>query len=138
MLELARLLQQNDSASMAVDLICFDAEDWGVPQWEENANADSWALGSQYWASTLHPSPSTRQDLYVYCEDTGSGIPKDAQARIFERFVKLNDFVQGTGLGLSICKAIIEKCGGKIGVDSEVGKGSTFWFRIPIEEKSEE
>lgn len=61
MLELARLLQQNDSASMAVDFICFDAEDWGTPQWEENADADSWALGSQYWASTLHPSPSTYQ-----------------------------------------------------------------------------
>ena len=88
--------------------------------------------------STLHPSPSSNQDLYVYCEDTGSGIPEDAQTRIFERFVKLNDFVQGTGLGLSICKAIIEKCGGEIGVNSEVGKGSTFWFRIPIEVKSEE
>ena len=73
------------------------------------------------------------KDLYVYCEDTGSGIPVEAQSRIFERFVKLNDFVQGTGLGLSICKAIIEKCGGKIGVNSEVGKGSTFWFRIPLE-----
>ncbi len=73
------------------------------------------------------------QNLYVYCEDTGSGIPEEARARIFERFVKLNEFVQGTGLGLSICKAIIEKCGGEIGVDSEVGKGSTFWFRLPIE-----
>ena len=77
------------------------------------------------------------RSIYVYCEDTGSGIPEEEQARIFERFVKLNDFVQGTGLGLSICKAIIEKCGGRIGVDSEVGKGSTFWFRIPIEVKSE-
>ena len=72
-----------------------------------------------------------RQGLYAYCEDTGSGIPADQQGRIFERFVKLNDFVQGTGLGLSICKAIIEKCGGEIGVDSEEGKGSTFWFWIP-------
>ena len=72
------------------------------------------------------------RSIYVYCEDTGSGIPEEEQARIFERFVKLNDFVQGTGLGLSICKAIIEKCGGHIGVDSEVGKGSTFWFRIPL------
>ena len=80
--------------------------------------------------NTNHPSPNT--NLYVYCEDTGSGIPKEAQDRIFERFVKLNDFVQGTGLGLSICKVIIEKCNGEIGVDSEVGKGSTFWFRIPI------
>ena len=77
---------------------------------------------------------SDKTSLYVYCEDTGSGIPEDAQAHIFERFVKLNEFVQGTGLGLSICKVIIEKCGGEIGVQSEVGKGSTFWFRIPIEE----
>ena len=74
--------------------------------------------------------PST---LYVYCEDTGAGIPKEDCERVFERFVKLNDYVQGTGLGLSICKAIVERCGGEIGVESEVGKGSTFWFRIPCE-----
>ena len=51
MLELARLLQQNDSARVAVDFICFDAEDWGVPQWSDIADADSWALGAQYWAA---------------------------------------------------------------------------------------
>lgn len=73
-----------------------------------------------------------QQGIYSYCEDTGSGIPKDMQGAIFERFVKLNDYVQGTGLGLPICKAIIEKCGGEIGVGSEVDKGSTFWFWIPI------
>ncbi len=69
--------------------------------------------------------------LYMYCEDTGTGIPKDQCAKVFERFVKLNDYVQGTGLGLSICKAIAERCNGKIGVDSEVGRGSTFWTWIP-------
>lgn len=74
-----------------------------------------------------------RQGLYLYCEDTGTGIPKNQLKRIFERFVKLNDYIQGTGLGLSICQVIIEKCGGKIGVDSEEGKGSTFWFWIPAE-----
>ena len=47
MLEIARLLQENDSASMAVDFICFDAEDWGIPQWENDGDADSWALGAQ-------------------------------------------------------------------------------------------
>lgn len=51
MLEIARLLQENDSASMAVDFICFDAEDWGIPQWENDGDADSWALGAQYWAA---------------------------------------------------------------------------------------
>ena len=70
--------------------------------------------------------------IRVYCEDTGIGIPQEAQEKVFERFVKLNDYVQGTGLGLSICKAISEKCGGKIGVESEgEGKGSTFWMWIP-------
>ena len=70
--------------------------------------------------------------IYLYCEDTGAGIPKDKQEAVFERFVKLNDFVQGTGLGLSICKSIAERCNGNIGVISEgEGHGSTFWFWIP-------
>jgi len=75
--------------------------------------------------------------LYIYCEDTGSGIPKEHQKKVFDRFVKLNDFVQGTGLGLSICKAIIDNCNGEIGVTSE-GKdcGSTFWFWIPCKEET--
>ena len=70
--------------------------------------------------------------IYLYCEDTGTGIPKDKQEAVFERFVKLNDFVQGTGLGLSICKSIAERCNGNIGVISDgEGHGSTFWFWIP-------
>ena len=72
------------------------------------------------------------EGLYFYCEDTGAGIPKEKQASVFERFVKLNDFVQGTGLGLSICKAIADRCMGEIGVTSEgEGLGSTFWLWIP-------
>jgi len=72
--------------------------------------------------------------LYVYCEDTGVGIPKEYQKKIFERFVKLNDFIQGTGLGLSICQAIAIACHGEIGVESEgEGHGSTFWIKIPCE-----
>ena len=70
--------------------------------------------------------------LYFYCQDTGAGIPIEKQSAVFERFVKLNDFVQGTGLGLSICRAIIDRCHGDIGVSSEgEGHGSTFWFWIP-------
>lgn len=72
------------------------------------------------------------EGIYVYCEDTGAGIPRDKQASVFDRFVKLNDYIQGTGLGLSICKAIADRCQGRIGVDSEgEGKGSTFWLWIP-------
>lgn len=57
MLEIARLLQQNDSLKTGVDFICFDAEDWGAPQWsEDNSDGDSWALGAQYWASHPHRS----------------------------------------------------------------------------------
>ena len=61
MLELARLLQQNDSARLAVDFICFDAEDWGIPQWEEQVDGDSWALGAQYWAASSLPQQGNYQ-----------------------------------------------------------------------------
>ena len=71
--------------------------------------------------------------LYVYCEDTGDGIEKEAQDKIFERFFKLNDYIQGTGLGLAICKAFVDACQGGIGVISEgKGHGSTFWMWIPL------
>jgi len=77
--------------------------------------------------------------LYIYCDDTGEGIPKEAQGKIFDRFVKLNDFIQGTGLGLSICKAIADGHNGKIGVKSEgKDKGSTFWIWIPCEVNKQE
>ena len=73
------------------------------------------------------------EGLYVYCEDTGDGIAPESQPRIFDRFYKVNDFVQGTGLGLSICKAFTDACHGDIGVISEgKGKGSMFWMWIPL------
>jgi signal transduction histidine kinase len=57
---------------------------------------------------------------------------------VFDRFVKLNEYVQGTGLGLSICKAIANQLGGKIGVFSEgEGCGSTFWFWMPMNQPQE-
>ncbi len=71
------------------------------------------------------------KELYFFVEDTGFGIAPEKKEKIFERFVKLNDFAPGTGLGLSICQMIIKKMEGIIGVDSEESKGSTFWFRLP-------
>ena len=79
------------------------------------------------------------EGLYIYCEDTGDGIPKEHQGKVFDKFVKLNDFVQGTGLGLNICKVIADNCKGDIGVTSEgAGCGSTFWMWIPCIEENEE
>ena len=74
-----------------------------------------------------------REGLYGYCEDTGAGIAPEAQPKIFDRFYKVDDFVQGTGLGLSICKAFTDTVHGEIGVISEgQGHGSTFWMWIPL------
>ena len=70
-------------------------------------------------------------EIKFYVRDTGVGIPKEKIDSIFERFVKLNTFVQGTGLGLSICKSLVSQMGGKIGVESTEGEGSCFWFTHP-------
>ena len=72
MLEVARLLQQHDSARIAVDFICFNAEDWGVPQWSDEVDADSWALGAQYWASTYAThSPRSAYDYAILLDMVG-------------------------------------------------------------------
>lgn len=73
----------------------------------------------------------TADGIYAYVTDSGTGIDKEEQASIFERFVKLDKFKQGTGLGLSICKTIIHMLNGEIGVKSEKGSGATFWFSLP-------
>lgn len=83
--------------------------------------------GSITYGYELHEN-----EIYFFVRDTGCGISKENQTRIFQRFTKLNDFVQGTGLGLSISQSVIEKMKGHIGVESKgEGKGSTFWFTIP-------
>lgn len=69
----------------------------------------------------------------IEVEDTGIGIEKEKVNKVFERFHKLNDFAQGTGLGMAICKAILDVQNGKIGVESEPGKGSLFWAWFPGE-----
>ena len=74
------------------------------------------------------------EDMFVRVSvmDTVIGISEEKLESVFERFVKLDDFYQGAGLGLPICKMIVEQLGGEIGVRSELGKGSTFWFTLPL------
>ena len=86
---------------------------------------------TQQGCITLGYEQVSHQKIKFYVRDTGMGIPEEKQKSIFERFVKLNTFVQGTGLGLSICKSIVSQMGGEIGVDSTEGVGSCFWFTHP-------
>ena len=65
--------------------------------------------------------------------DTGKGVAKADQARIFERFVKLDEYIPGTGLGLSVVESLVKNLGGSVGVDSSLGVGSNFWFVLPLE-----
>lgn len=77
-------------------------------------------------------------EIEFHVSDTGIGIEADKLSKVFERFVKVNNFAQGTGLGLSICKTIIERLGGTISVSSEMGKGTTFLFTLPLSESKKE
>ena len=69
----------------------------------------------------------------VNVADTGKGVAKADQARIFERFVKLDEYIPGTGLGLSVVESLVKNLGGSVGVDSSLGVGSNFWFVLPLE-----
>ena len=72
--------------------------------------------------------------LHAWVQDTGKGIePEACSEKLFERFVKIDEFEQGAGLGLSICRNLAQSLGGKVGVESELGKGSLFWVEVPYE-----
>ena len=72
-------------------------------------------------------------EIRIYVSDTGTGIPEEVRGQLFKRFVKAGSHKQGIGIGLAISKSIVKALGGEIGVESEVGKGSTFWFTLPYE-----
>ena len=71
-------------------------------------------------------------EAFFYVSDTGIGIPKEEQEKIFSHFKKLDREVPGTGLGLTLSQSIIRNLGGRAGLESEVNKGSTFWFVLPL------
>ncbi|MBQ9216389.1 MAG: hypothetical protein IJ159_06530 [Prevotella sp.] len=72
------------------------------------------------------------EHVRIWIRDTGMGIAENDKERIFDRFVKLNEYVPGAGLGLSVAKSHTESLGGTIGVESSLGEGSTFWVELPL------
>jgi len=98
--------------------------------------------GSIEFGYYLIESPTQLKELQFYAKDTGIGITKDRQVAIFERFIQADigdrRAYEGAGLGLSIAKAYVEILGGRIWVESEEGKGSTFYFTLPYNTEHEE
>ena len=81
---------------------------------------------------TLGYNLSEGDHVRIWVQDTGKGIAQEDQQRIFERFVKVDDYIPGAGLGLSVVKSHVESLGGIIGLESEINKGSTFWIDLPL------
>jgi signal transduction histidine kinase/CheY-like chemotaxis protein/HPt (histidine-containing phosphotransfer) domain-containing protein len=83
------------------------------------------------------PSPDGKLPLHFEVTDTGIGMAESVRERMFQKFSQADSSVTrrfgGTGLGLAICKQLVERMGGEIGVTSQLGKGSTFWFTLPLE-----
>lgn len=80
--------------------------------------------------------PRMPKDVKLILEkDTGQGIAEEQLQNLFNRFVKVNDYVEGIGLGLAICKGLVTKMGGSIRVESQLGEGSTFSFILPSREE---
>jgi len=154
--KLDMFLEESDANSIietSVENVRYFAEDHGVtvvaPPVELNIIADGERLVqvvvnllsnaikfSERGHSVTVSVVPTETHAEFRISDTGRGIPAEHIGKLFNRFTQVEkaDATQkkGSGLGLAICKAIIEEHGGQIGVDSEMGKGSTFWFRVPI------
>lgn len=81
---------------------------------------------------TVGCDPAKDGFVRIWVKDTGKGIPEEERGKVFDQFVKLDEFIPGTGLGLPICRATALMLGGRVGVDSKLGVGSTFWAELPL------
>ncbi|MHB9070368.1 MAG: sensor histidine kinase, partial [Sedimentisphaerales bacterium] len=140
-LELSVLLEEKHTTiDVPVPLPEVDADPVQIRQLLQNLIAN----GMKYQAKdnvphiTLTSQPAANGMVRINITDNGIGIKPEFQQAIFVMFKRLhskNEY-EGTGIGLAVCKKIVEKNGGQIGVESEFGKGSTFWFTVPLAGKS--
>ncbi len=108
----------------------------GYTSWIEEVWVNYISNGLKYGGDppevTLGADQAKNGMIRFWVQDNGMGISKTDQKKLFKPHTRLNQTrARGEGLGLSIVRRIVEKCGGKVGVESELGKGSTFWFTLP-------
>ena len=127
-----------DMPKLAVPFIRTDATRLRQVIMNLMSNAVKFTKGGSVTLSVNQKVDGKNISLRFEVHDTGIGIDEAGKAKLFLPFSQVDASIArkygGTGLGLTICKEIVERLGGRIGVDSVVGKGSTFWFEIPVEE----
>lgn len=117
--------------NLPAEPLYIDTDVLRVKQVIVNFINNAFKFTSSGYVSVGIDNDETKKEVCIYVEDTGQGIPEEQQKMIFDRFYKVDEFVQGTGLGLSICHVIAEKLNGRIALSSEVGRGSRFGIVLP-------
>ena len=149
-LELAVLIEEKQVTVEAQSLPCVEADPAQIRQLIQNliANGVKYQKKGNIPHIIITSKPAPDGMVRIEIADNGIGIKPEFQGAIFTMFKRLHsrDEYEGTGIGLAVCKKIVERHGGKIGVESQPDKGSTFWFTVPLantetsnksEEKSE-
>ncbi|MGA2914941.1 MAG: ATP-binding protein [Sedimentisphaerales bacterium] len=139
-LELAVLIEEKQVTIESQSLPCVEADPAQIRQLMQNliANGVKYQKKGNIPRIIITSKPASDGMVRIEVTDNGIGIKPEFQGAIFTMFKRLHsrDEYEGTGIGLAVCKKIVERHGGKIGVESQPDKGSTFWFTMPIAEKS--
>lgn len=117
--------------SVSQQSICLETDKMRLKQVLVNLLNNAFKFTSSGYVAIGIERDKEAEEVRIYVEDTGEGIPEEHQKMIFDRFYKVNEFAQGTGLGLSICQVIMHKLNGRIVLTSEEGKGSRFEVILP-------
>jgi PAS domain S-box-containing protein len=114
-----------------------EGEEHGAKREEQKDGGQGTGDRRQETEVTRHSTPALSPLVRIWVEDDGIGIPKHCQARIFDLFQRATTTHEGTGVGLAIVRKVVERMGGRVGVESEEGQGSRFWVELPLARKAE-